>query len=372
MDKTDRLVLFGLALVTAGFLAWQRIISGETWIALAMGLLMPSPLEGRGGPRSGALASSLGLLALVLFGGCDVQTHWRLFPVESERISASAKIGADGVEMSPLGANPITSGKAGVYAKSTDNLVRFVDTSGVERKAGESWMLRQSAGTPAGATAGDVWYETGSGAFAYKDGSGVQTFPAAGNLVTLTGTQELTNKTLTAGVIKTGLTASGSASNDFSGSTGTFKTSTGAVTIGPGAVSISGALTTVSGTMVYAHVVGGVKSAIGMVTGYLTAPGQAVSTSTEPPLAVVTRAGTVKSMRCFLGTAPGGADTAAFTVRKNGSDGAVTCTITGSATTCSDTSNSFTVAAGDRLSIKVVSSAGTAADATCAFEEVNS
>jgi hypothetical protein len=46
-----------------------------------------------------------------------------------------------------------------------------------------------------------------------------------------TGTQELTNKTLTAGVIKTGLTASGSASNDFSGSTGTFKTSTGAVRI---------------------------------------------------------------------------------------------------------------------------------------------
>jgi hypothetical protein len=32
-------------------------------------------------------------------------------------------------------------------------------------------------------------------------------------------------------VIKTGLTASGSASNDFSGSTGTFKTSTGAVRI---------------------------------------------------------------------------------------------------------------------------------------------
>lgn len=43
--------------------------------------------------------------------------------------------------------------------------------------------------------------------------------------------QELTNKTMTAQVVKTGLTASGSASNDFSGSTGTFKTSSGTNTL---------------------------------------------------------------------------------------------------------------------------------------------
>lgn len=43
--------------------------------------------------------------------------------------------------------------------------------------------------------------------------------------------QELTNKTITAPVVKTGLTASGSASNDFSGSTGAFKTSSGANTL---------------------------------------------------------------------------------------------------------------------------------------------
>jgi hypothetical protein len=46
--------------------------------------------------------------------------------------------------------------------------------------------------------------------------------------------------TLTTPVISTGLTASGSAANNFSGSTGTFLTSTGAVTIGPGAVGITG------------------------------------------------------------------------------------------------------------------------------------
>ncbi len=60
----------------------------------------------------------------------------------------------------------------------------------------------------------------------------VQIPDASDTLVNLTSAQELTNKTLTAGVIKTGCTASGSAANDFSGSTGTFKTSTGLNTLG--------------------------------------------------------------------------------------------------------------------------------------------
>lgn len=51
-------------------------------------------------------------------------------------------------------------------------------------------------------------------------------------VVRLSATQELTNKTLTAMVVKNGLTATGSAANDFSGSTGAFKTSTGTNTFG--------------------------------------------------------------------------------------------------------------------------------------------
>jgi len=48
----------------------------------------------------------------------------------------------------------------------------------------------------------------------------------------ITLAQELANKTMNAMVVKAGLTASGSASNDFSSSTGTFKTSTGLNTLG--------------------------------------------------------------------------------------------------------------------------------------------
>lgn len=57
-------------------------------------------------------------------------------------------------------------------------------------------------------------------------------YSAGGTYATLTGTEELTNKTVTAQVVKTGLTASGSAANDFSSSTGTFKTSSGLNTLG--------------------------------------------------------------------------------------------------------------------------------------------
>jgi len=70
------------------------------------------------------------------------------------------------------------------------------------------------------------------------------TFPAVTcTLASITGTETLTNKTLTSPVIGTGLTASGNAANSFAGSTGTFLTSTGAVTIGNGAVGITGAVT---------------------------------------------------------------------------------------------------------------------------------
>lgn len=47
--------------------------------------------------------------------------------------------------------------------------------------------------------------------------------------------QTLGSKTITGAVIQDGLTASGSVSNDFSGSSGTFKTSTGATTLGSSA-----------------------------------------------------------------------------------------------------------------------------------------
>lgn len=121
-------------------------------------------------------------------------------------------------------------------------------------------------------------------------------------------------------------------------------------------------------TVPYSTVSGGATTALGAATAYLTAAGQAGS-ATEIYLALVTRATTSRNLYCFAGTAPGGADTVVFTVRENASDMTLTCTITGAATTCNDTSNSFASVAGDRLSIKAVSSGVLAAGLACTFEE---
>lgn len=67
-------------------------------------------------------------------------------------------------------------------------------------------------------------------------------FGAGGTVVYTTTSQTLSSKTLTSPVIGTGLTASGSASNDFSNSTGPFKTSSGANTLS-GAVTVADATT---------------------------------------------------------------------------------------------------------------------------------
>lgn len=83
-----------------------------------------------------------------------------------------------------------------------------------------------------------------------------------------------------------------------------------------------------------------------------------VEVSTPVPFACV-----AKNLRAARSA--GGAGTAAFTFRVNGADTTLTCSITGAATTNSDTSNTVNVAAGDTLSMKVILSGG----ATTAFHK---
>lgn len=72
------------------------------------------------------------------------------------------------------------------------------------------------------------------------------TVPAGSStMATRAGAETLTNKTLTSPVISTGLTASGSASNNFGGSTGAFVTSSGANTLS-GAVAAASTFTQTS------------------------------------------------------------------------------------------------------------------------------
>ena len=67
-------------------------------------------------------------------------------------------------------------------------------------------------------------------------------------------------------------------------------------------------------------------------------------------------AGTVRDFRAQLATDPPSA--LALTLLDNGAATAVTCAIATTSTSCSDTTHSVTVAAGDRLSVKVTHASG--------------
>ena len=131
-----------------------------------------------------------------------------------------------------------------------------------------------------------------------------------------------------------------------------------------------GSLALASSGLVYQTVTGGARGVLGAATNYATHPGSAVSAG-EVELAIVPRAGTAQKLYCHIATAPGGADTVVITARNNAADQALTCTITGAATACNDTTNTFAVSAADRLSMKLASSAGTAATISCTFEVTN-
>lgn len=213
------------------------------------------------------------------------------------------------------------SGKACIYMLASDGQLYVIDGSAVTTKLHGAKSFRTSANCAAlaGPVNGDVCYDTALGYFRVYSG-GWKTIPTA-----VSAPLSLSGQTIS-------IAASG---------------------------------------LVYSSVVGAGKGVLGVATLYLVGPGVAASGTTEAILWLAVRAGTVKNLRCFLGIAPGGVDTVIVTLRKNAADQTTTCTITGAATTCSDTSNTFSVAAADQLSIKAVSSAGAASDLTCSFEVTN-
>ncbi|MGH9364833.1 MAG: hypothetical protein ACRD1B_06155, partial [Thermoanaerobaculia bacterium] len=81
---------------------------------------------------------------------------------------------------------------------------------------------------------------------------------------------------------------------------------------------------------------------------------------------IMTVSGTLAALNVRLNGSPdngAGTQSYAFTVRKNGADTspAVTCTISETATSCSDNTNSASFSAGDLISIKSVPSGTPAA-----------
>lgn len=356
----------------------------------------------------------------------------------------------DTLILSPLGSAPTCpTGKACVYARSSDGQVYDVDAAGLVLKshAAKSFRTSSNCAGLASPANGDVCYDSGLSTFRYYS-SGWLTASIDDSLVVhKAGAETITGvKTFSAApVLGAGLTASGSSANDFSGSSGTFKTSSGAVTIGPGAVGITGNVTLTSGRtlaagantlitsdklnaanlaiasqavgdLLYADSAstfarladvaagsvlasGGVGAApawtangaltglyagqwIGHASGSLTAGATKYlqssdsggEASTPRPLHLSPVAMQVLVFSCTLETEPGTGESVTFTVVQSTDRGAsysdttATCTISGTAKECTDSTHHPTTAQYDLLGVKLVNSNGglfVAAGARC-------
>jgi hypothetical protein len=101
-------------------------------------------------------------------------------------------------------------------------------------------------------------------------------------------------------------------------------------------------------------------------TAFFPIGGGGLSSTTETNVDLAAPAtATVKNFTVQLSNAPGTGNSIAFTWRDNAASTAVTCTVSGSATSCSDLTHSFTASAGDLLDIRAVT-AGTILSASTA------
>ncbi len=148
----------------------------------------------------------------------------------------------------------------------------------------------------------------------------IQSFAA--NAATKTTAQTLTNKTLTAPTIS------------------------GVTSLGVGVLQFGNASTAADTTARYLR------------PGYSSAAADTTEVKLRAPAA-----GRISGLYVQSSAATAG-DTTVVTVRKNGSDQALACTVAAAGTQAADATNSFTVAAGDAISVKVVSGASIATGLT--------
>src|SRR5438128_6317577 len=104
---------------------------------------------------------------------------------------------------------------------------------------------------------------------------------------------------------------------------------------------------------------GGSHATIAATTDTYCGVGRPGINNTEATVAAPSPAlaGNVSTMNCFVGVAPGAGITWTMTLRVNEQNTALTCTVSGTATTCSDLLNQVPTVPGQRMSIHMVASA---------------
>ena len=187
------------------------------------------------------VSSSKGSGTVSAFTGVDANMPWNQFVEQMDRSASSKAAFVANLELAALGTAPTVASLAFLTTPNADTFATMMGAdSHAPVVAGLGVLM--SPGTIEITAAKTITFPKSMTLTSTDDTTSATFFAGADTVVGLAATQELTNKTLTAPVIKTGLTASGSAANTFAGSTGTFITSTGANTLN-GAVSINAATT---------------------------------------------------------------------------------------------------------------------------------
>ena len=192
-----RLIISALILISGTVLVGLGKISGETWGAMLVGMLLPSPLEKKKkeGEKKGGSLLLLPLLFLLL-------------PSPS-----FAGILTDNVVITPLASPACYSGRACLYAKTADNLLYTKDASGLELKLHAAQSVRSSASCSglSSPAVGDLCYDTTLNTFRFFSTAGWTSGAIDGaQYVTKTQTETVTGaKTFTANATFLGALVSG-------------------------------------------------------------------------------------------------------------------------------------------------------------------
>jgi hypothetical protein len=94
--------------------------------------------------------------------------------------------------------------------------------------------------------------------------------------------------------------------------------------------------------------------------GFAAPMGTSVTSATEDLVETLApaRAFSARNLAVQMASAPGGGNSATVTLRANGADTSLSCTIAGAATSCTNVADSPSIAAGATLSLEVTSSLG--------------
>lgn len=103
-------------------------------------------------------------------------------------------------------------------------------------------------------------------------------------------------------------------------------------------------------------------------TNFFLMPWGTTTSATEANMSIPMQSGTAKKLMVSLTTAPGATGSATLTIRKNGVDTALSCTVSGTATTCSNTSTSVSFNDGDLVSIHYAETNAAVSRVRVAFE----